>query len=106
MISPLIILAPCFLWLIGGRQYIQFLKEKAYGQFIREDGPQSHHQKAGTPTMGGFFLLAATILSFLLLTHLDILHWNKAIWLVLGTIIILGGLGMSDDLLKILKRHN
>lgn len=106
MISPLIILAPTFLWMLGGKQYIQFLRQKSYGQFIREEGPESHQKKAGTPTMGGFYLLFVTFLSMLFLTRFDIQHWSVSVGLVWLTIVVLGGLGMSDDLLKILKKHN
>ena len=63
---------------------------------IRDDGPESHKAKAGTPTMGGLMILPAVILSTLLFARLD--HWH--IWLVVGVTLWLGIVGYIDDFLK------
>ena len=53
----------CWMW---GPYFIRRLSEKQMGQRIREDGPQSHHKKAGTPTMGGGLILLSTLIPVLL----------------------------------------
>src|SRR5690348_6592609 len=52
-------------------KFIEFLRAREFGQHIREDGPQEHHAKAGTPTMGGIIIFTAIAVPFLLLTHRD-----------------------------------
>ncbi len=58
-----------FLAFAGTPLFIRFLVRKGYGQFIRDDGPTSHHTKRGTPTMGGAVVVLAVVVSYLL-THL------------------------------------
>ena len=50
--------------LLGTRLAISLLVRKGYGQFIRDDGPTSHHTKRGTPTMGGLVIMAAVLLAY------------------------------------------
>ena len=52
-------------------KFIEFLREREFGQHIREDGPKGHHLKAGTPTMGGLILFLAVSVPFLILTDYD-----------------------------------
>ena len=52
-------------------KFISFLRRREFGQQIREEGPQEHHAKAGTPTMGGIIIFTAIAVPFLLLTDLD-----------------------------------
>ena len=52
-------------------KFIAFLRAREFGQHIREEGPQEHHAKAGTPTMGGIIIFTAIAVPFLLLTDLD-----------------------------------
>ena len=52
-------------------KFIEFLRKREFGQHIREDGPQGHMQKAGTPTMGGVLIFLAVSVSFLILTDDD-----------------------------------
>ena len=52
-------------------KFIEFLRRREFGQQIREEGPQEHHAKAGTPTMGGMIIFTAIAVPFLLLTDLD-----------------------------------
>lgn len=104
--NPIPLLIPVILWLLVGPKYIQFLQKKMYGQFIREDGPQHHHKKAGTPTMGGVLILITvlvTLLGFVLLdAHLCTMN---ILWCTLA-MVTLGALGFLDDFKKIAKKHN
>ena len=52
-------------------KFISFLRRREFGQQIREEGPQEHHAKAGTPTMGGIIIFTAIAVPFLLLTEFD-----------------------------------
>ena len=58
-----------------GPKFISALREREFGQHIREEGPQGHHEKAGTPTMGGIIVFTAVAVPFLILTdrheHID-----------------------------------
>src|SRR5215475_3495139 len=54
-----------------GPKFIEYLRVREFGQHIREDGPQEHHAKAGTPTMGGIIIFTAISVPFLLLTDFD-----------------------------------
>ncbi|GAP59942.1 phospho-N-acetylmuramoyl-pentapeptide-transferase [Arthrobacter sp. Hiyo1] len=62
--------------LVGTPLFIRFLVTKGYGQFIRDDGPTSHHTKRGTPTMGGTVVVAAVLISYGL-THLIMWMMNR-----------------------------
>lgn len=80
---------------------LKFLRRLKLGQHIREDGPQSHLSKGGTPTMGGIiFLLPALALTFLFAQAT--LHT----YVILLIVLLIGGLGFYDDLQKILLRNN
>src|SRR5688500_8656173 len=62
-----------------GPWFIERLRARQIGQQIRDDGPQSHHKKAGTPTMGGSLILFAMVMSTLLWCDLS----NRFVWIVL-----------------------
>src|SRR5665213_2131751 len=68
---------------------IRKLRELSFGQHIREDGPQSHHKKAGTPTMGGILIVAAIVLPTLLWADLQ----NRYVWLALLGLLGFGAIG-------------
>ena len=90
-----------FLCLIWGPYFINRLKQKSMGQNIRDDGPQTHKKKAGTPTMGGWLILLSTLIPIVLWIDIQ----NQ---LVVGTIIITWGFGMIgyiDDYLKVSKKN-
>ena len=59
------------LGIVSGPAFIAFLRRNEFGQNIREDGPEGHHAKAGTPTMGGIIIFTAIAVPFLLLTDWD-----------------------------------
>jgi phospho-N-acetylmuramoyl-pentapeptide-transferase len=83
-----------------GRPLVDYLRAFQIGQMIRDDGPQSHLEKSGTPTMGGVLILFAMTVSCLLWTRLD----NIYFWIVLGVTLGYGGIGFLDDYLKITRK--
>lgn len=86
-----------------GPAIIDLLRVKqGKGQPIREDGPQTHLLKRGTPTMGGLMILAGVTVSTLLWAQLS----NGYIWVVLGVALAYGGIGFYDDFLKVTKRSS
>jgi len=80
---------------------IAFLRRREFGQNIREDGPEGHHKKAGTPTMGGLIIVTAFAIPFVLLSNLG---W-KSIG-VLVTALACAALGFTDDYTKIVRRRS
>ena len=72
------------------------------GQPIRDDGPQTHYVKRGTPTMGGLMILAGVVVSTLLWAHLR----NGYIWVVMFVTLSYGAIGFYDDFLKVTKRSS
>jgi len=88
--------------LLVGPYCIRKLKELQIGQFIREDGPQSHFSKAGTPTMGGLMIIFSLLVSTLLWADLS----NLYIWLLIGVTLSFGLVGFLDDYRKVIKKHN
>ena len=85
-----------------GPWLIRRLKEFQVGQFIREEGPQSHHRKAGTPTMGGVLINIAILVPTLLWADLG----NPFIWIAMFAVAAYGGIGFLDDFAKLRKRRN
>ncbi|MGV8942129.1 MAG: phospho-N-acetylmuramoyl-pentapeptide-transferase [Lysobacter sp.] len=83
-----------------GPATIRKLAQYKGGQPIRQDGPQSHFSKAGTPTMGGGLILLTVLASVLLWGDLR----NKYVWVVLAVMVAFGAIGWYDDWLKIVKR--
>jgi phospho-N-acetylmuramoyl-pentapeptide-transferase len=87
---------------IFGRPLIDLLRRKqGKGQPIRDDGPQSHLSKAGTPTMGGLLILSALMLSTLVWARLD----NPYVWIVLLVTLAFGLIGFADDYAKVTKQN-
>jgi phospho-N-acetylmuramoyl-pentapeptide-transferase len=82
-------------------KFIEFLRRREFGQHIREDGPQGHHQKAGTPTMGGIIVMLAVAIPFLILTDWD---WRSVG--VFGAMIACALLGFADDYVKLVRRRS
>jgi len=88
--------------LLLGYWIIPRLRKLQIGQYIRDDGPPNHKDKAGTPTMGGSFLL----LSILMSSFLWIEPKNVYVWLVLLVTTLFGGIGFLDDYLKVMRKSN
>jgi phospho-N-acetylmuramoyl-pentapeptide-transferase len=85
-----------------GRPLIDLLRRKqGKGQPIRDDGPQSHFAKAGTPTMGGLLILSALLFSTLLWARLD----NPYVWIVMLVTVAFGLIGFADDYAKVTKQN-
>ncbi|MEO3434383.1 phospho-N-acetylmuramoyl-pentapeptide-transferase [Inquilinus sp. CAU 1745] len=85
-----------------GPRLIAWLKRKQRdGQPIREDGPESHLAKKGTPTMGGLMVLVSMIVSTLLWADLS----NQYVWIVLLVTLGFGLVGFGDDYLKLTRRN-
>src|SRR5271166_4622217 len=82
--------------LIGPRM-ISTLSRYQIGQRVRSDGPQSHLQKSGTPTMGGGLILVCMVFSTLLWADLS----SRFVWILMGTTLAFGGIGFYDDYLKL-----
>ena len=86
---------------IVGPKMIRKLTEYKVGQAVRDDGPQTHLIKAGTPTMGGALILVAISISTLLWGDLH----NKYIWVVLFTTLGFGAVGWVDDYRKVVYKN-
>ncbi len=82
-------------------KFIEFLRKREFGQHIREEGPEAHRHKAGTPTMGGIIIFLAVSIPFLILTHYE---W-RALG-VFGTAIACALLGFADDYTKLVRRRS
>ncbi len=86
-----------------GPAIIKWLKKKqGEGQPIRDDGPETHFKKAGTPTMGGLMILISAGVSVLLWSDLA----NPYVWIVGGVILSFGLIGAADDYAKLTKRSH
>ena len=82
-------------------KFIEALRRREFGQQIREDGPQGHHLKAGTPTMGGVIVFLAVAVAFLILTEFE---WRSIG--VFGAAVACALLGVADDYTKLAKRRS
>jgi phospho-N-acetylmuramoyl-pentapeptide-transferase len=83
-----------------GPAMIRRLSRYKIGQTVRDDGPQSHLSKAGTPTMGGALILVAVAVATLLWSELD----NHYVWIVLLTTLAFGAIGLVDDYKKLVLK--
>jgi len=88
--------------LFFGRRYINWMRSLHIGQVIREEGPERHYKKAGTPSMGGGLMLIAIAISTLLWARLD----NFYIWIVLFITISYGFIGLIDDIKKVSYKNS
>ena len=89
-------LLTCF---VLGPPMIGWLRRVRFGQKVREEGPQSHLQKAGTPTMGGILIVTAIVIPTLLWGNFH----SRPVWLALLATVWLGALGFLDDYLRVVK---
>jgi phospho-N-acetylmuramoyl-pentapeptide-transferase len=95
-----------FLSLIGTPLLIKLLASRGYGQFIRDDGPQNHHSKRGTPTMGGIAFILATLIAYALTKLLTGSEPSFSGVLVLFLFAGMGLVGFLDDYIKIVKQRS
>src|SRR5438552_2936727 len=84
-----------------GPKFIAFLRRREFGQQIREEGPEEHHAKAGTPTMGGLIVFVAIAVPYLVLSPRD-----TASLAVFGVALGSAALGFIDDFIKVTKRRS
>ena len=82
-------------------KFIEFLRKREFGQHIREEGPQEHHAKAGTPTMGGIIIFLAVAVPFLILTDGDPRAWG-----VFGVAMACALMGFADDATKVMRKRS
>jgi phospho-N-acetylmuramoyl-pentapeptide-transferase len=87
--------------LVLGPVLIPILRKLKFGQYVRDDGPQAHLKKAGTPTMGGVLIMLAFAIAFLRAGE-----WNAEFaWIMLAAFGF-GGIGFMDDYLKIVRKQS
>lgn len=87
--------------LVLGPKFIEWLQVKKFGQFVREEGPQTHLIKAGTPTMGGIIMLLGLLAALAVVARL-----NFATLAALIIVLSVAGIGLYDDWQKITKKQN
>ncbi|MCB1775227.1 MAG: phospho-N-acetylmuramoyl-pentapeptide-transferase, partial [Gammaproteobacteria bacterium] len=85
-----------------GPPMIRRLSRYKIGQTVRDDGPESHLSKSGTPTMGGALILVAVAVSTLLWADLG----NRYVWIVLLTTLAFGAVGLWDDYRKLVLKDS
>lgn len=95
-----IVVAFCISAIIGPR-LLPVLSKLKFGQFVREDGPESHLKKQGTPTMGGLIFLIAIVLSSLIFGGID-----KSVFPLMFITLGFGAIGFIDDYLKVVKKQS
>ncbi|MGC2356565.1 MAG: phospho-N-acetylmuramoyl-pentapeptide-transferase [Candidatus Acidiferrum sp.] len=95
-------LTAMFLALVFGPWLIRKLRELQIGQYIREEGPEEHKKKAGTPTMGGMLIVISTAVPVLLWADLE----NPFVLLALFALLAFAAIGFVDDYAKVAKRQN
>ncbi len=94
-------MAAMLLCIFLGPKFIEYLRFKEFGQHIREEGPEQHHEKAGTPTMGGLIVFAAIAIPYLVLSDRDV-----ASLAVFGVAVGCASIGFADDITKLTKRRS
>src|SRR4051812_10203721 len=87
--------------IVVGPRFIAFLRANEFGQHIREDGPEHHFSKQGTPTMGGLMILFAATIGFLPVTHFRL----QSLTVLFGTLAC-GAIGFLDDFIKLTHRRS
>lgn len=100
--SILAALTALLVGLFFGPMTIRWLKRLQIGQMVRDDGPQTHLSKAGTPTMGGVLILISVTISTLLWGDLG----QPCLWVVLLVTLLVGGVGFVDDYRKLVKKNS
>ncbi|HED12340.1 MAG TPA: phospho-N-acetylmuramoyl-pentapeptide-transferase [Gammaproteobacteria bacterium] len=87
--------------LVCGPSMIRMLSQRGIGQVVREDGPETHLKKTGTPTMGGTLILMSVVLTTLLWADLS----NRFVWVALFTCVSFGIIGWVDDYQKLAHKN-
>ena len=92
----------CIVSIFWGKRFINYMKAKQFGQFIREDGPESHLKKQGTPTLGGLFIIGSILLSCLFVGNFFSAPYVITLLVMLSYFF----LGWLDDYLKVIKKNS
>jgi phospho-N-acetylmuramoyl-pentapeptide-transferase len=87
--------------ILAGPKFIEFLRKNEFGQHIREEGPQHHSAKQGTPTMGGLLIVLAASLAFLATSD-----YTLPALTIFGTTLACGAVGFCDDFIKLRHRRS
>src|SRR5918912_4404737 len=87
--------------ILAGPRFIAFLRRREYGQHIREEGPQSHMTKQGTPIMGGLLMLGVASAAYL-----AVARYTVPALTVLFVTLACGAIGFADDFLKVTHRRS
>jgi phospho-N-acetylmuramoyl-pentapeptide-transferase len=95
-------LTALFLVLLLGPWMIERLRRLQVAQYIRDEGPQAHKAKAGTPTMGGVLILVGILAPTLLWADLS----NRNVWIVVLSTLAFGLVGFADDYIKVVKKRS
>jgi phospho-N-acetylmuramoyl-pentapeptide-transferase len=96
------VLTAMILSLYFGPKLIRRLQRMQIGQTIRDDGPESHLSKSGTPTMGGILILGSIVFSTLMWADLS----NKYVWVVMAVVVGYGLVGFVDDYRKVIRKDS
>jgi phospho-N-acetylmuramoyl-pentapeptide-transferase len=88
--------------LLIGPFVIERLREFQIGQYVRDDGPQSHLKKGGTPTMGGVLIVISVLVPTLLWADLS----NPLVWVVVLSTVAFGAIGFADDYIKVVRKRS
>ena len=100
--AALAVISAMLLSLFIGPRIINWLKKISITQQIRDDGPQTHLKKTGTPTMGGIIVIACILLSMLMWGDLE----NIYVWIMILSLVGYGGIGLLDDYLKVIQEKS
>ncbi|CAN5852775.1 phospho-N-acetylmuramoyl-pentapeptide-transferase [soil metagenome] len=92
--------------LLGTRYLIDWLRDHSIGQPIRDDGPEGHHVKAGTPTMGGVAIVVGALVGYLVSHVRPGQIFTRSGLLVMGLIVGAGVVGLLDDWIKVSRERN
>ncbi|QBI18134.1 phospho-N-acetylmuramoyl-pentapeptide-transferase [Egibacter rhizosphaerae] len=92
--------------LLGTPLVIRFFRARGYGQYIRDDGPQAHHSKRGTPTMGGTALIISAVIAYLVAAHGFGPGLSAGGLLTIGAFAGMGAVGFIDDYIKLRRNRN
>jgi phospho-N-acetylmuramoyl-pentapeptide-transferase len=100
--TAMAVVTALLLSLLLGPRFIALLRRLSVGQAIRDEAPERHRGKAGTPTMGGVLILFAWLVPTLLWADLG----NPYVWIAVAVALAFGGIGFADDALKVRRAHN
>jgi phospho-N-acetylmuramoyl-pentapeptide-transferase len=87
--------------ILAGPRFIAFLRKEEFGQHIREEGPERHAEKQGTPTLGGLLIIASATIAFV-----SVSRFTLPALTILGTTLACGAIGFLDDFTKLRHRRS